>query len=293
MKPQEKLMLVRLSATEWRPRKQDKKAAAALAKASNAQGEIGTFYKQLVESTAIKPLQQAVRELRSLHYAMTAPWDDAGLRVLPSKLYFDYIQQVNEARELINEYADNFCFAVYEPQREAAQERLGALFNPADYPPAQRIRDKFQVEVSFTPLPNPGDVEHWALEEDDRNELAEAIRQEVEESVEAAHRAVIQDVIKVCREMGDKITAYANKVDRDDGKAMLYETALTNVTDLAERIIVGLNITEDAQLEEEMKNLKGALEGISVERLRGNWRTRGRAIRTGYAMAAKLEGIYG
>lgn len=182
-------MLVELSISTWTGRKLDKRASKDVTINNNADTGIANVNKKLLgncqELTAV---QKFVANVRNIHYSMTMPWSDTGLRLLPTAQYFKYHQQMtaiqNEYDRLVNEFIRTYDWAISQ-----AQARLGDLFNPADYPSTDSIRSKFSFRLSYIPLPDAGDFRI-----DIGNEATEQVRTHYQTYYETQLNNAMQDV---------------------------------------------------------------------------------------------------
>ncbi len=261
----QELIVVRLSMSQWRPRKRDKKASAELAKLHGVANveELGNFNKVLIDLDSIKELQRAYRALDADHKAMTAPWNDEGVRVLPARMYFDYTEMVRTHRETIDALVDEFCTVEYPKQLELAPARLNGLYNEDEYPPADTIHEKFGVNVRFEPLPDPKDVRTWGLGSGDTKQLEADLRASIEQSVQDAQGAVVKNVVKAARNFVERIRKF------DEGEARSFrDTALENLRAVCDTVTEGLNITGDAELETLVNELNATIDGLTIDQLR-------------------------
>jgi hypothetical protein len=282
------LIVVRLSISQWYPRKFDKKASDELARLHGAQSaaEIGRFNKILIDLDSIRPLQRALRELQLQHYAMTAPWNDDGVRVLPSRLYFDYTQMVREHREKIQVYINDFAHNEYARQRELARDRLNGLFNEDDYPPASEIAGRFGVSVRFEPTPNPDDVRLWGIG-GDAEQIANDVREEMNRTVLESQQHVVDSVVTRAKQFVERVRKY------DSGEAKAFrDSAITNVREICTTVLRGLNITGDAKLESLAKELEAAMT-IEPDALRHSETARETKTAEVEAILKKFGGLTG
>lgn len=288
-KANERLMLVTLGLHQWYPRKYDRKASEEVARNHGAASaeEVGRFNKILVEINSIKPLQQRIVRLRNDHYAMTAPWTDDGVRVLPAELYFDYSRMVQDARHEIDRLADDFAWNEYLRQREAAKVRLNGLFNENDYPTPDIVRSKFGVDVSFSPLPNANDARVWGIGDEAAAEIEAAVRASQDKATADAQKHVLDQVVARAREFVEKVSLY----DKGDSKK-LYATAVENLREVTDLVIRGLNITGDQQLEKLARDLSDSIADTNVERLKNGEGERKAKVQSVEQVLDRFQGVF-
>ena len=289
-KAYEHLMVVRFTARQWYPRRFDRKASDEVAKNHGAADAttIGRFNKILIELASIKPLQQAMREIQISHYRRTAPWVDDGVRVMPARLFMDYSKELTEAKGRIATMARKFARDEYGPQIELARKRLNGLFNEDDYPPADEIEGRFGIAVHFEPVPEVDNVNGWGLDPDSTRVMRDELKQSLRESVEAAHKHVVDGVLKRATEFVEKIRKYQTEETR-----ALFETSITNLRESVGMVLTGLNITQDPALTEMARLLDKALVDVTIDVLRDKSAVAAAKAREVDAIVGKFAGVFG
>ena len=77
-------MLVELNISTWTGRKLDKRASREVAQLNHADTGIANVHKKLLGNCdELMAVQKYTANVRNLHYSMTMPWSDTGLRLLP------------------------------------------------------------------------------------------------------------------------------------------------------------------------------------------------------------------
>ena len=121
-------MLVELSISTWTGRKLDKQASQVVTTTNNASSGVANVHKKLLGDCAeLDMIQKFVGNVRNEHYAMTMPWSDTGIRLLPTAQYFKYHRVMtdfaNSHKELITKFLNAYANRVAD-----AQDKLGDLF---------------------------------------------------------------------------------------------------------------------------------------------------------------------
>lgn len=262
-------MLANLRISQWTARKIDKKVAGEVAKAHNVQANVGAYYKSVLpttdangERTSIERIKKLVGETRTYHYKMTLPWLDSGARVLSAAAYFDYMQVMQEFRQRFEAAVNEFVYD-YPFEREEAKIRLGTLFNDDDYPPLDRVADRFGFALDILPIPMGADF-RCDIGEDE----AERIKAEIEKSTLATVQASIADVYK---RVAAVVEAFVVKLQFEDTR---FEKSLVgNAKELAE-LLPKLNFTGDPALAALGTTLNNKLCAYGAEDLRNNMAAR-------------------
>jgi hypothetical protein len=229
-------MLVELSISTWTGRKLDKRASQDVTAQNHADAGIANVHKKLLgncdELTAV---QKFTANVRNLHYGMTMPWSDTGLRLLPTAQYFKYHQAMtevqNEYERMVQTFLDAYDWAITQ-----SQARLGDLFNPADYPSTDSIASKFSFRFSYIPLPDAGDFRI-----DVGNEGNDMVREHYQsyyaDQLQTAMHDVWQRAYKSLTKMSERLD-YADH----EQKKVFRDTLVSNVLDMVELLNV-CNVT--------------------------------------------------
>ena len=135
-------MLVQLNISTWTARKKDKAASAKIARDSGASAKAGNYNKNLLAGcTELEDLKKFVGNARNTHYAMTLPWSDMGLRLIPTSQYFDYQNAMTDLEHTFRRMYQDFEDA-YQWRTSTAMAELGNMFDHSEYPPVDEIRRK-------------------------------------------------------------------------------------------------------------------------------------------------------
>ena len=256
-------MLGELKISCWTGRKKDKSASASVTSQNYADNGTASVNKKLLgncdELTAI---QKFVANARNIHYSMTMPWSDLGMRLLPTAQYFKYHQQMTELQNEFEGMVDTFCNN-YTWEVSRAQARIGSLFRADDYPTEESIRSKFAFNISYIPLPEAGD-----FRVDVGNEQRDVLESHYNEYYRKQLGSAMQDVwertYKALSNMSDRLD-YGG----DDKKKVFRDSLVDNVLDMVELLNV-CNVSGDSQMSEMARKLDDALRGVTPDGLRNN-----------------------
>ena len=256
-------MLVELSISTWTGRKLDKRASADVTAQNHADTGMANVHKKLLgncdELTAV---QKFTANVRNLHYGMTMPWSDTGLRLLPTAQYFKYHQAMtevqNEYERMVQVFLDTYDWAITQ-----SQARLGDLFNPADYPSTDSIASKFSFRFSYIPLPDAGDFRI-----DVGNEATEQVRTHYQSYYADQLNTAMQDVWQRAYKALTKMSERLDYADHEQ-KKVFRDTLVSNVLDMVELLNV-CNVSGDSQMSEMARKLDDALRGVTPDGLRNN-----------------------
>lgn len=254
-------MLVELKVSQWTGKKLDKDASADVIAGNNAKRGVARVHKDLMgDCEELSAIQKFTGNARGTHYAMTMPWSDTGLRLLPTMSYFKYTEAMNALQTEFYVLVDNFLRA-YQWKIAEAQVSLGALFNPDEYPTEQSLRTKFSMTLAFIPLPDAGD---W------RVDIGREGNEQLAAHYQSFYKQALNDAMKdVWQRAFDVLTRMSDRLDYGDGavKKVFRDSLVTNVAEIVD-IMDACNLTGDPVMSAAAQTLRDALHGIDATDLR-------------------------
>jgi hypothetical protein len=260
-------MLVEYNASVWTGRKQDKNASTELELVKKTDPNVASVHKKLLGNCPeLRAIQQFVGNARNQHYAMTLPWSDMGMRLLPTATFFRYKQHMTNLEQEFHNLVNTF-FDIYEDAVVNAQTLLGDLYHPDNYPPAHVLQSKFSWRMSFVPLPTSGD-----FRVDMSNEQEKALREDYDKHYNSMFGKAIDNMMQ-------KLVVYLKNVSErldysnDEDKKVFRDTLTTNVTGMLEDLLVPMS-NQDARLQALTRQLSDTFQGISPDALREDDRLR-------------------
>lgn len=252
---QQRAMLARLSISQWTARKHDKSVSVEVEKA-HAAHDAGRYNKLLVNKTLLDPISKLAGVIRTYHYGQTLPWNDGGDRLLPSILFMGYTAEIRKFKAQYQSLVRDLV-AAYPTEVQAARNRLGTMYDPADYPEAYELHSRFDIAVEFIPVPDAKD-----FRVDVSSEAAEEIRLQITESVNARQTQAVKDCY---RRVHDVVSKLHERLSIED--AVFKDSLINNARDLM-NVLPGLNITQDPELDALHSEITALL--ISPQTLRNN-----------------------
>ena len=254
-------VLVELSISTWTGRKLDKTVSNEITATKHAQkGTANVNKKILGDSAELDAVQKFAANVRNAHYAMTLPWSDTGLRLLTTKNYFGYQQQLTALQAEFNNLVEKFL-AAYGWEVGQAQVRLGALFNANDYPSADSIRDKFKFNINYMPVPEAGDFRL-----DVSNEANKQLAEHYNNYYQTQLKTAMQDVWTRAHSALSKMSERLDYADHQT-KKIFRDSLVDNVLEVVE-LMDTCNITGDTHMSAIKTKLRDALSGVTPDALR-------------------------
>ena len=162
----------------------------------------------------------------------------------------------NEYRRLVQLFLDAYSWEI-----QNAQLKLGALFNPDEYPTADSLTNKFRFKMNYMPLPDAND---WRVTIG--NETEQALRSQYEGYYAQQLQSAMGDVWKRAH---DALTKMAERLDYADDttRKVFRDSLVSNVTDIIE-LLGACNVTGDPVMSAAQRDLDEAMRGITPDALR-------------------------
>lgn len=254
-------MLVELNISNWSGRKKDNRASADVTSQNYAATGVANVNKKLLADNAdLKAIQTHVTAMRNLHAAMTMPWSNSGLRLLPTAQYFKYTGAMSDMEnkfwDLVNAFLINYHDAVID-----VQMLLGDLFSRDDYPSAEELQRKYRVHINYMPLPDAGD-----FRVDISNEALREVKEQYADFYTTQYNTAMNDVWtrlhKALTNMSERLD-YGSKED----KKVFRDSLVGNVNDMVELLRV-CNVTSSPQMAQMADKLEEAMAGVTPDGLR-------------------------
>ena len=257
-------MLVELNISNWAGYKKDKRASDKVtADAQAKKGVANVTKKLLANSDTLNAIQTHVTATRNMHTAMTMPWSNSGLRLLPTAQYFNYTQAMsgmeNKFNLLLAEFLKSYNDEVVDVQLRLAG--LGDLFRAEDYPTCESLWHKFAFRMSYMPLPDAGDF-RVDISNDALREVKEQYANFYTKQFDTAMNDVWTRLHKVLSNMSERL----DYVSKDD-KKVFKDTLVGNVTAMIELLRV-CNVNNSAQMSAMAVRIEEAMSGVTAAGLR-------------------------
>jgi hypothetical protein len=256
-------MLVELSISVWTGRKKDRAASDDVTRMNHANVGVASVNKKLLgDCEELVAIQKFAGNVRSGHYAMTMPWSDSGLRLLPTAQFFKYNEQITALRTEFDRLVETFLSA-YDWEVMQAQTKLGNLFIRDEYPTIESLRDKFGFRINYIPLPDAGD---WRVN----------MEQETTASLKAQYAAFYQAQMEtamrdVWERLHEHVTRFIKQlgVDEEGKKGKIFQSTIDHVQSLTD--MLGMtNFTNDPNLSLAEARLRAALRDVTQADLKND-----------------------
>ena len=254
-------MFAELSIGNWTARKLDRKATKETTSANGASDDAGAFHKKLLSCPELEAIQKHIANTRqNIHYRLTMPWSDLGVRLLPTAMFAEYYKEITAAETEFHRLVDAFLQA-YTWAQAQAQARLGNLFSSDDYPSVEIVAAKFRFRHSQTPIPDAGDFRL-----DIGNEAQDALRKQYADFYAQQLNNAMGDVWQRTYDALQKMSERLDYADADN-KKIFRDSLVDNVREML-GLLSKFNVTGDQRMENMRVRLEDAMLGVSADTLR-------------------------
>ena len=217
--------------------------------------------KKLIDTS--HPAFKAVTNVRSQTIAYwkeaSLPFPEPGIRLIR----LDAIEEFNRKMALYQVQLEDAVRTLdqhYEELRNAARERLGELFDPADYPAT--LVGMFAIEHDFPSVEPPQYLQHFSPEM--YRQECQRVQSRFDEAVQLAEQAFMEELSRLVEHLTERLSG------QDDGKPKVFrDSAIANLTEFFERFR-SLNVRSNEQLDELVLSAQRIVQGIEPQQLRDN-----------------------
>lgn len=256
----------------------DQKAQAA--ESFGAEGDFLSAGKKLLDTR--HPAFRAVASVRhravSYWRGVSLPYPEPGIRLLPRHEIDPFHHRLEDfCRELAN--AAGQLQRAYEELKHQAQQRLGELYNPADYP--RRLDNLFGLEWDFPAVEPPDYLRQ--LNPELYEQESRRVSARFDQAVQLAEEAFLGELARHIAHLTERITGSA------DGKPKVFrDSALNNLRDFFERFRE-LNVRSSDQLDQLVDQAQQVICGVAPHNLRDSQALRQQVAAQLAPVSAALE----
>jgi len=237
-------------------------------------------YKRLFAGVEdrLRAVNSVLDAARTRHYEMTLPWSVTGSedkgrrdgpRLMANTLFMEYVTEMGQAKQQVQQVLGELERA-YPSMIVEAKRNLGEGFDIKQYPSSTEIKDYFDLEFEFHPVPQGADYK--GLPQQQISALANKLNKSMQQCMENAMRDVWARTYSKVQKMQERL---------GNPKHTFHDTLVSNIRELA-ALLEHLNATKDAKIEGIRKQIERGLCRFEAEDLRKDLTKR--------ALTAKLAG---
>lgn len=190
---------------------------------------------------------------------VTLPFPESGVRLLPRGALSSFDEEMQGRRVEMHSLA-SVLQANYDQIRASAREKLGALYNPHDYP--DDLAGQFDLTWDYPSVDPPDYLMH--LKPQVYQAECVRVRAQFEQAVRDAEGAFAEELLRLTESLADKLAP------TPDGKRKVFrESAVENLRAFCDRFRT-LAVTDDGQLRELVDRAEAMLDGATASELRND-----------------------
>ena len=234
---------------------------AQAAETFGAEGEFLSAGKKLLDTKhpAFKAVTGVRSRIVSLWKGMSLPYPEPGVRLIRQDQIDTFTEQLTNLQEELNESVWRLD-EHYAELKSAARDRLGSLFNSADYP--ESLRGMFQVTWDFPSVEPPDYLQQ--LNPDVYRQECERVASRFDEAVQMAEAAFAEELHNLVTHLTERLTGQV------DGRPKVFrDSAVENLTAFFERF-KDLNLNSDPELDQLLEQCQQVVAGVEPQTLRDN-----------------------
>lgn len=233
--------------------------------------------------SAINQILSKYNEIYAYHKKTTLPYVDAGPRLLPNELYFDYTQEMRkriaDVDSLLDTYMPMYDELVFDDVMYRNAGHMAGRANASEYPTAEQFRQATSVEMRFQPMP---DARHFLFDLSEEDEAT--FKRAEDEALAAANADMVGRMLKPLGALVTKLSEYqGQKGER------FHNSLVENVIEGCD-LAMKLAINPSHEFIDEVTRLKAMATGCldTVEVIKGSANARHDAKAKLEAVAARM-----
>jgi hypothetical protein len=233
-----------------------------------------------VRHPAYRRLTAVRSQIASYWRGLTLPYVEPGMRLIRQADVGPFDRGMAGYRAELAQAETDLDTAYAEIQADARQ-RLGRLYNPADYPPA--LRGLFGVTWDYPSVEPPAYLLRIAPDVYAQEQQRVAAR--FEEAVRLAEEAFIAELARLVSHLTERLASGA-----DGQRKVFRDSTLNNLRDFFERFR-SLSIRSNAQLDALIEQAQGIVGDVHPDSLRDNAALRQHVATQLSQVQATLDGL--
>lgn len=227
----------------------------------DASTDLVTASKRVIDTK--HPAYKAVTAIKSQASAywrgLTLPYPQEGVRLIRQSDIAGFEERMSEFKAQLDAAVSNMQLE-YETIKEKAREKLGSLYNPADYPPT--LEGVFAISWEYPPIEPPQylltfNPQLYAQEQN-------RVQQRFEDAVALAENAFADELSGLVSHLIERLTD-----DPDGNKKKFQASTIENFKEFYQNF-KRMNVRSNAQLESLITQANSLVAGITPHDLRND-----------------------
>ncbi|MBL8826923.1 MAG: hypothetical protein JNM18_08030 [Planctomycetaceae bacterium] len=247
-----------------------------------AEGAYLSAAKKLIDTKhpAYKTVTAVRGRAQQFWRSLSLPYPEPGIRLIRQDDIAAFDVQMTSMRAELSEAVESLN-EHYDELKSAARERLGRLFNRADYPDS--LLGLFRIDYDYPSVEPPNYLRELSPELFRQEQARVAAR--FEEAVRLAEEAFIGEFGKLVGHLTERLSG------SDDGKPKVFrDSAIENLSEFFQRFRQ-LNVGNHAQLDELVEQAQRVVRGVQPQQLRDSNSLRQQVATQLSAVQSVLDGL--
>ncbi len=234
---------------------------AQAAESFGAQGEYLSAGKKLIDTQhpRFKAVTSVRNRARAYWASISLPYPESGIRLVRQDTLETLQDQMTEFRQELNEAVERLD-EQYATLKSAAEDRLGSLYNAADYPAS--LAGLFDVSWDYPSIEPPFYLQQLNPELYEQECLR--VQARFDDAVQMAEQAFIEELSQLVFHLTERLGG------QEDGQPKIFrDTAVGNLREFFDRFR-SLNVRSNEQLDTLVSQCGQIVQGIAPQQLRDN-----------------------
>ena len=190
---------------------------------------------------------------------VSLPYPEVGIRLIQQDFIGEFAAKMRQFQEDLLEAVGTLDQHYYE-LKTTARQKLGHLYNAADYP--ESLTGLFEINFDFPSVEPPDYLRQ--LNPTLYRQECERVQQRFNDAVQLAEEAFIAELAKLVSHLSERLSG------AEDGKPKIFrDTAVENLAEFFQRFR-SLNVGSNAQLDRLVADAQRIVRGVEPQNLRDN-----------------------
>jgi hypothetical protein len=232
---------------------------AQAADAFGAEDRFLSAAKKLLDTThpAFKAVTAVRSRLQNYWRGVSLPYPEPGVRLIRRDQVEEFVNRVRQFQEELQDAVEALN-SRYGDMQLTAHQKLGHLYNSADYPDS--LIGLFSIELDFPSVEPPNYLQF--LNPELYQQECERVQQRFDEAVQLAEDAFTGELSKLVSHLTERLSG------SDDGKPKIFrDSAIENLTEFFARFRQ-LNVKSNEQLDSLVEDAQRIIRGVEPKGLR-------------------------
>jgi len=271
------LVELNLRCPTWR--RKDKKITAEVAEQHGVDIEVGTYNKKTMWSPECELVEKLMADTRAMHRKMTRSWsEDSNIRLIRASNFMLHKASMQVMEDAIAKAIER-AKDTYAQRRDEAMMKLGAMYDPEDYPDPSSFDKMYRMKVGYMPVP---DTDHWIKELAD--DVVGGLKSQLEQQLAEAETLASKENWRL---LYDAVAKFAKHLNKDSNA---WQNSVMEGIHKVCDVLTNLNVTNDPKLEQARQELEANVLIFNPEDVRKDGAVKDKVRNDVNAILNNMEG---